>query len=163
MHVPFWADQQTLLQSVGLLLSAPGVPPTTLAGLRPQPGFNYVIGADQNTLPQLLAAVSGATTAVPFLVYLMANVTLTPAVLRAPGGPLPVNRPLLFVGRSGTPTSINWGMVPNSLALLGEHSAVTLSWVVLENLPPGDERSASLAKQYDVAVGYNVWPLLYQR
>jgi hypothetical protein len=77
---------------------------------------------------------------------------------------LSINRPVYLVGRVTMPTSVDFGMQVNQLVLLGSHSRMTLAQLVLENLAPGDERSLDFAgADFDVQMGYNMWPMLYPR
>lgn len=130
-----------------------------MAGKRPAANRNFVTAADDTTLVPLLASTAGISTAVPFLVYLAANVSLGSNVAAG----LPINRPIYFVGKTTEVTSINFGMEVNQLVMLGTWSQVTFNRVTLENLAPGDRRSLTYAENYDVLMGYHVWSLMYPR
>lgn len=147
---------------MGLLRGGRGLADVAaLAGPASLPGLNYVLCADQDSLVPLLRNVGGPPSRTPFLAYVCANVTLS----RAAGlsAPLAINRPLLLVGSSSVLTSIDFGMQASSLAALGGASHVTLRSLVLENLGPGDAAAAPLAGQYNLMMGYNMWPLLFNR
>eukprot|EP00775_Hariotina_reticulata_P004405 gene4405-4658_t len=161
LHVNYWNDERTLLQNVGLLLDVPGMSPLDMLGTKPAPGRNFVLGADTATLVPLLRGVAGVSTRVPFLVYLSSNVSLTART--GVGAGLPVNRQLFVVGKLTDITSIDFGMEVNQLVLAGSWSNITFSRVVLENLGPGDNRSAAISHNHDVQAGYNIWPVLFKR
>lgn len=159
LYLPWWADEQTLAQGVGLLLDSPGMTALSMAGKTPAAGRNFVTAADDHTLVPLLTSTAGVSTAVPFLIYLAANVSLGANLVAG----IPVNRPLYFVGKTTEVTSIDFGMEVNQLVMLGTWSSAIFNWVSLENLAPGDRRSLQYAGTYDVLMGYHVWALLYQR
>jgi hypothetical protein len=162
LHVPYWADDLTLVNNVGLLLATPGGGPADLALTKPAAGRNFVLAADQSTLVPVLQAAGSTSTSVPLLVYVATNVSLGRPQDIAAG--LPINRPVYLVGRVTMPTSVDFGMQVNQLVLLGSHSRITLAQLVLENLAPGDERSLDFAgADFDVQMGYNMWPMLYPR
>lgn len=161
VHVPWFADDQTSALSVGLLLGVPGAAsPASLAGERPVHGRNFVLAADQSTLLPVLQSGVGATARVPFLIYLSNNMTLSAAVTKA--GMIPVNRPLVLIGKSTDVTSIDLGMQVNILQL-GPLGRILLSQVVLENLAPGDARSLALAGPYEVSMSYFLWAVAFNR
>jgi hypothetical protein len=74
-----------------------------------------------------------------------------------------VHRQLFVVGKLTDITSIDFGMEVNQLVLTGSWSNITFSKVVLENLGPGDKRSAVAAGNHNVQAGYNIWPVLFDR
>lgn len=145
---------------MGLLLAAPGVAPMALAASRPVEGRNFVLASGQSTLPSVLQAAASVRSAQPFLVYLSSNATLTVATLRVRS--LPVNRPLVLVGKVTDITGLNFGMEVNTL-LLGPQGSLTFDQLVLENLAPGDARSLALAGPYEVLMGYHLWAVSFDR
>lgn len=159
LYIPWWADDETQAQGVGLLLDVPGMTALDMAGKTPAAGRNFVTAADDTTLVPLLTSTAGISTAVPFLVYLAANVSLGSNVAAG----LPINRPLYFVGKTTEVTSINFGMEVNQLVMLGSNSGATFNRVTLENLAPGNRHSLTYAMNYDVLMGYHLWSLLYYR
>jgi hypothetical protein len=162
VHIPYWADDLTYINNVGLLLAPTAGGPSDLALTKPAAGRNYVLAADQNTLVPLLQAAGSTSASVPLLVYIASNVSLGRPQDIALG--LAINRPVYLVGRVTMPTSVDFGMQVNQLVLLGSHSSMTLVQLVLENLAPGDERSVDFAgADFDVMMGYNMWPMLYPR
>lgn len=130
-----------------------------LAGRTPAADRNFVTAADDATLVPLLTSVAGISTAVPFLVYLAANVSLGSNLPAA----IPINRPIFFVGKVTEDTGIDFGMRVNQVVMLGTWSQVTFNRVSLENLGPGDQRTLQYAERFDVLMGYHLWSLLYYR
>ncbi|KAF6251118.1 hypothetical protein COO60DRAFT_1645405, partial [Scenedesmus sp. NREL 46B-D3] len=162
LHIPYWADDLTFVNHVGLLLTTPAGASADLALNKPAAGRNFVLAADQTTLVPVLQAAGSTSTAVPLLVYVAINISLGLSQDIAAG--LPINRPVYLVGRVTMPTSIDFGMQVNQFVLLGSHSRMTLAQLVLENLAPGDARSVDFAgAHFDVHMGYNMWPMLYPR
>lgn len=162
LHIPFWSDDLTFINNVGLLLAPAVGDPAVLALTKPAAGRNYVLAADHATLVPLLQAAGSTSTSIPLLVYIATNVSLGRPEDTAVG--LAINRPVYLVGRVTMPTSIDFGMAVNQLVLLGSFSRMTLAQLVLENLAPGDERSVDFAgSDVDVTMGYNMWPMLYPR
>jgi hypothetical protein len=145
---------------VGLLLGEKELDVGALAGSRAAPGLNYVLAVDQENLPSVMQTGPTARTAAPFLIYLSANVSLSTALLKV--RVLPVNRPLYLVGKYTDYTGIDFGMEVNTLQL-GPGASITFSQLVLENLAPGDTRSASLAGPYEVLMPYHVWAVAFDR
>ncbi|WIA13636.1 hypothetical protein OEZ85_007199 [Tetradesmus obliquus] len=162
LHIPFWSDDLTFINNVGLLLAPAVGDPAVLALTKPAAGRNYVLAADHATLVPLLQAAGSTSTSIPLLVYIATNVSFGRPEDTAVG--LAINRPVYLVGRVTMPTSIDFGMAVNQLVLLGSFSRMTLAQLVLENLAPGDERSVDFAgSDVDVTMGYNMWPMLYPR
>ncbi|KAF8060070.1 AMSH1 [Scenedesmus sp. PABB004] len=164
VHVAYWADDETFAQNVGLLLDT-GLPPSSLAGAAPAAGLNYVLPSNAAGPVAVLRAAAAASTALPLLVYVASNVSLAGGAGGGAGGGggLPINRPVFLVGRVTVPTGVDFGMAVNGLLLLGPWSAATLAALVLENLAPGDARSAPYAGNYSLDLSYNVWPFLFPR
>lgn len=160
MHVPYWSDETTTAVNVGLLLAVTGQSPSALAGMQPLSGRNFVLAADSTTLLSVMQSGAAVRTSVPFLMYLSSNVSFSSALLKV--RVLPVNRPLLVVGLSMDNTSIDLGMEVNTLQL-GPQGSISFSSVILENLAPGDARSAALAGPYEVAMAYYVWAVAFDR
>jgi hypothetical protein len=144
---------------VGLLLEVPGAESVALARDRAPAGRNFVLAADFKTVPTVLQSSASVRTSAPFLLYLATHVTLTPAVLGMPI--LPINRPLIVVGKSD-PTSVDLGMAVNTLQL-GPQGSVLFNQVILENLAPGDARTATLAGPFDPTLAYPVWAVAFDR
>jgi hypothetical protein len=162
LHIPYWADDLTFVNNVGLLLATASGSPADLALSKPAAGRNFVLAADQATLVPLLQAAGATSTSVPLLVYVASNISLGRPQEIALG--LPINRPLFLVGRVTVPTSVDFGMQVNQLVLLGSYSRMTVAQLILENLAPGDARSVDFAgADFDVMMGYNMWPMLYPR
>ncbi|WIA33783.1 hypothetical protein OEZ86_006896 [Tetradesmus obliquus] len=162
LHIPFWSDDLTFINNVGLLLAPAVGDPAVLALTEPAAGRNYVLAADHATLVPLLQAAGSTSTSIPLLVYIATNVSLGRPEDTAVG--LAINRPVYLVGRVTMPTSVDFGMAVNQLVLLGSLSRMTLAQLVVENLAPGDERSVDFAgSDVDVTMGYNMWPMLYPR
>lgn len=160
LHIPAFTDTQTTAVSVGLLLGDPDLDIGALAGSRAAPGLNYVLAVDQGNLGTVMQSGPTVRTAVPFLIYLSANVSLSAALLKV--RVLPVNRPVFLVGKYTDYTGVDFGMEVNTLQL-GPGASVTFSQLVLENLAPGDTRSAALAGPYEVLMPYHVWAVAFDR
>lgn len=160
LHIPAFADAQTSAISVGLLLGDPELDVGALAGSRPAPGRNFVLAVDQGNLPSVMQSGPPVRSAAPFMIYLSANVSLSTALLKV--RVLPVNRPLYLVGKYTDYTGVDFGMEVNTLQL-GPGASVTFSQLVLENLAPGDSRSAALAGPYEVLMPYHVWAVAFDR
>jgi hypothetical protein len=160
VHVPQWSDAHTTANNVGLLLAVNGASPSVLAGTEPAPGRNFVLAADSSTLLSVMQLGAAVRTSVPFLMYLSSNISFSSAQLKV--RILPVNRPLIVVGLSTDNTSIDFGMEVNSLQL-GPLGSITLLQAILENLAPGDARSAELAGPYEVSMTYYLWAVAFDR
>lgn len=160
VHVLQWSDESTVAVSVGLLLDVGGASPSVLAGSQPAPGHNFMLAVDSTTLLSVMQFGAAVRTPTPFLMYLSSNISFSSALLKVQV--LPVNRPLLLVGLSTDNTSIDFGMEVNTLQL-GPLGSITLNQVILENLAPGDARSAELAGPYEVSMTYYLWPVAFDR
>jgi hypothetical protein len=168
LHIPFWADDQTSAVSVGLLLGLTAAEARvdvqsfvqSLAGSKPLGARNFVLAVDPTNLAGVLSSSPTARTSVPFLMYVSGNVSISTAVLKAKV--VPVNRPLYVIGKSTDRTSIDFGMEVNTLQL-GPQGSILFNQLILENLAPGDARSAALAGSYEVLMPYNVWAVAFDR
>lgn len=145
---------------MGLLLEVPGLEPVALALDKPAQGRNFVLAADTKTLLPVMQSGASVRTSVPFLMYLATNVSISPESLKVPI--LAVNRPLIIIGKSTDPTGIDLGMAVNTMQL-GPQGSVLFNQVVLENLGPGDARSAALAGPYEPMLTYHVWAVAFDR
>jgi hypothetical protein len=142
------------------MLEVPGLDPVALAADKPVQGRNFVLAADQKTLLPVLQSGASVRTSAPFIMYLAVNVSLSPAVLKVPA--LAINRPLIFVGKSTDATSMDFGMAVNTL-VLGPLGSILFNQVVLENLAPGDARSAAQAGPYEPTMTYHIWAVSFDR
>ncbi len=127
------------------------------------PDFAEAHAADANaaTLVPLLRAHAWHSTPRPLVVFLTSNVSLSSA--DALGG-IQVNRPLVLLGSTQRPTSIDFGMSVNQFDLTGSpHSNITLDSLVLENLASGDAESAAIAAGTSLSVTASLWQLRYER
>jgi hypothetical protein len=140
LNVPFWSDGTTELYSV-TLMSGPcsvtaekaGQPVADmLAAFARAPGCNVRFVNNQTLIPTLLRDATVNTTQ-PLLLRVVSNVSLGLNMQQ----PIVVQRPVLILGTSSAPVSVDLGMMVNQLDV----SAITaqLAWqaVVLENLAPG--------------------------
>ena len=122
---------------------------------------NYVVACDNATFTPFLMHTGKNATAVPLLVYIVSNVTLGKPPVPEDG--ILISRPLYLVGLSSSNTSLDLHMAVNQLIMLDTYSNMTMDHLILENLAPGDKRSAAVARPISVSVTANLWALLYNR
>jgi hypothetical protein len=187
LHVPWWTSggaDPTIWESTSLLVAdsleqlratAPLVTDVDLAEEAPADSLaaagvsssntsskvNYVLSCDNHTFVPYLTYAARKAVPVPVLVFVTSNVTLKKPPVPEEG--IMINRPLYLIGLSSTPTSLDFHMVVNQLVMLSTYSNMTMSNLVLENLAPGDKRSAAVARPISVSVTANLWALLYDR
>jgi hypothetical protein len=146
--------------------------PQPFAGAPLAPPAPVVLAATNTTFVPLLRSYAGVETAVPLLVYIGGNITLAggtaagagsrAAAARAAAVPPPwalaplqnitVARPVVLVGRTTDPTSIDLSMRVNQLVAAGPHAHLTLDSLRLENLGFGDEVSARTSGDVNLQV-----------
>lgn len=137
LNVPYWSDANTELYSV-TLMSGPCMPPasqsfnTALSWLATAPGCNVRLVTNDTLVPTLLRDATVNTTQ-PLLVRLVTNVSLGVNLQQ----PIVFRRPVLLVGTSSTPISVDLGMAVNQLDVSAETAQLAWQAVVLENLAPG--------------------------
>jgi hypothetical protein len=76
---------------------------------------------------------------------------------------VPINRHLFWVGLASRNTSLDLHMSVNQLVLTGTWSNLTTDHLILENLAPGDARSAEIAKPTTITLPTNLWFLYFPR
>eukprot|EP00879_Flechtneria_rotunda_P017637 GHRR01018488.1.p1 GENE.GHRR01018488.1~~GHRR01018488.1.p1 ORF type:complete len:399 (+),score=90.31 GHRR01018488.1:379-1575(+) len=169
LHVNHHVTNRMTWQSVGLLLATDlqdvrntSVPPTTvdLTG-KVSRKYSYVLAATNSTLVQQMQQVGAVSANVSAIIYLDTNVTL----LKPPFPPdgIYIGRPLVLAGLASANTSTNFAMAINQIMLTGKYSYLTLDSVVIENLGPGDAKSAEIAKPLSISSANNFWALYFNR
>lgn len=161
LNVPYWSDNTTELYSV-TLVSGPCSPTAGMAGqpvadmlaaFARAPGCNVRFVNNQTLIPTLLRDATVNTTQ-PLLVRVVTNVSLGLNLQQ----PIVMLRPVLILGTSSAPVSVDLGMVVNQLDV----SAITaqLAWqaVVLENLAPGTCRHGRVTELNVVLCGHGQVP-----
>lgn len=138
LNIPFWSDNTTELYSV-TLVSGPCNPvsaqsSTTVEDLvafyPEQPGCNVRVATNSTLVPVLLRDATINTTQ-PLLVRIATNISL--GLER----PIVIRRPVLLLGTSSAPVSVDLGMVVNQLDVSAPIAQLAWQAVVLENLAPG--------------------------
>jgi hypothetical protein len=127
------------------------VPPSLLA---PALKYNYVLAASNSNCVlhlQRLGSVVGPAAA---LLYLDDNITLSKPPVPEAG--VLVARPLAMVGLSYVNTSMDLHMTVNIFMLTMPYSNLTLDRIAIENLAPGNAKSAEVAKPLSVSSA-NKW------
>lgn len=187
LHVNYYATARASWQSVGLLLASSlaearatsklqnsslaaaeaaaaaaldaavsSVPQEQLA-LQLQPSdYNYVLAALNATLVHHMQELGVVASSVACLIYVDSNVTLSKPVPVPPVGVL-VARPLTLVGLVTANTSVDFHMAVNSILLTSTWSNITLDRLVIENLAPGNARSAEIAAPLSVSSPVDFW------
>lgn len=103
-----------------------------LAGIALVPGCNVRFVNNQTLVPTLLRDATVNTTQ-PLLVRVVTNVSLGLNMQQ----PIVMKRPVLILGTSSAPVSVNLGMVVNQLDVTAVTAQLAWQAVVLENLAPG--------------------------
>lgn len=91
---------------VALPVPAPAAAPSSKQVQAPK--YNYVLGADQDSIVQHLQQLGSAEGPVPGLIYLNGNVTLSKPPV--PAGGIAVARPMVIVGLAGEAVGIDFHM-----------------------------------------------------
>jgi len=151
------------------------------------PPAPVLLSVTNDTIVPLLRMHAGVETPVPLLVYVGGNVTLggstgpedgpagsaelagaqrlpaaaandsSPARALAPRENITIARPVVLVGRSSDPTSIDFRMRVNQLVAAGPHANLTLDSLLLENLGFGDVVSAPTAFGVQTQSTFSIW------
>jgi hypothetical protein len=141
LNVPYWSDNITELYSV-TVVSGPCRAADAMQQQQPVEDAALVMASSagcnvrfetNETLVPMLRRDAGIATSQPLLVRIITNVSLGTNL----DSPIIFRRPVLLLGASSVPISVDLGMVVNQLdtsALSGQ-----LAWqaLVLENLAPG--------------------------
>lgn len=133
--MPYWSDNHTELYSVTILTGPcnPAVGHVAFSGVQTNlPGCNIRTVNNETLVPTLQRDATINTTQ-PLLVRITSNVTLGPGL----EGPIVVQRPVLLLGTSSAPISVDMGMMVNHLHVLAPTAQLAWQALVLENLAPG--------------------------
>jgi hypothetical protein len=140
LNIPFWSDAYTELTTVTILTGPCIIPsriysqplPTILASMGDTPGCN-ARSVNNDTLIPILQRDATINTTVPLLIRLVTNVTLGTNLPH----PIVFARPVLLVGSSSSPVSVDLQMVVNQLNVTRRNAQLAWQAVVLENMAPG--------------------------
>ncbi|KAF6262439.1 hypothetical protein COO60DRAFT_627220 [Scenedesmus sp. NREL 46B-D3] len=127
----------------------------------PPPKYGYVLSASNETFVPLMQWLGGINTAAQALLYFDENVTLSKPPVPQAG--MLLQRPMAVVGLSSALTGIDLAMQTNSIIMSSRWSNLTFDSLVLENMAPGDARSAEVARPLSVSSANNLWALYYNR
>lgn len=140
LNIPSWSDAYTELSTV-TILTGPCIIPSAnysqpiqavLNRMGDVPGCN-VRSANNQTLIPILQRDATINTTQPLLVRLVSNVTLGANLER----PIDFGRPVLILGASSAPVSVDLQMVVNQFNVTRRNAQLSWQAVVLENLAPG--------------------------
>jgi len=145
LNIPYWSDSNTELYTVTILTGGCIIPQSqyskpladVLAGMATAPGCNARSVGDE-TLISTLRQDATINTTTPLLIRLFSNVTLG-ANLESP---IVFARPVVIVGASSAPVSVDLQMVVNQFNVTRRNAQLSWQAVVLENLAPGKESLA---------------------
>ena len=140
LNTPFWSDAYTELSTVTILTGPCVIPsrlysqplPSIVAFMADFPGCN-VRSVNNDTLIPFLQRNATINTIVPLLIRLVTNVTLGANLPH----PIVFARPVLIVGSSSSPVSVDLQMVVNQLNVTRRNAQLAWQAVVLENMAPG--------------------------
>eukprot|EP00882_Tetradesmus_deserticola_P014601 GHRQ01015531.1.p1 GENE.GHRQ01015531.1~~GHRQ01015531.1.p1 ORF type:complete len:606 (+),score=147.84 GHRQ01015531.1:170-1987(+) len=181
LHVNYFWTPHASWQSVGLLLASdlqdarstsgmaaltgtrnnPNSTDTSAAVAGRPPKYGYVLSASNATFVPLMQQLGGEDTAAQALMYVDGNVTLSKPPVPEAG--MLLQRPLAAVGLSSALTSLDLAMQVNTIIMSSRWSNITFDSLVLENMGPGDARSAEVAKPLSLGSANNLWALYYDR
>lgn len=140
LNIPYWSDSNTELYTVTILTGGCIIPQSqyskpiadVLAAMATSPGCNARSVNNETLVPILLQDATIDTTQ-PLLIRLVSNVTLG-ANLQSP---IVFARPVVIVGASSAPVSVDLQMVVNQFNVTRRNAQLSWQAVVLENLAPG--------------------------
>lgn len=154
----FTSNNRGLLQDYSRSLAAAAAAGNVAVGGKlPPPKYGYVLAATNDTLVQLMTQIGAVAGPVGAVIYIDTNITLSKPPFPDEG--ILVARPLYVVGLVLANTSLDLHMKVNQIILNETWSNITFDRVAIENMAPGDARSAEVARPLSVSSANNFWSL----
>ena len=125
---------------------------------------SYVLSVTNDTFLPTVEELAGKATPKPLVLRMTSHISAAARYnLDWPKGGLKIQRPVVFVGSAGVPTSFDLGMEAGQFVLDGQAANVSLVNLYLENLGYGDETSAQIAEGNSIMLQNQLWSFQYTR